>query len=91
VCFGPFSLASVGAFRCGRANYVLPTGSIYIAGYYVKFPAWALALLTASPTAVRLTGVYRARRRSLAGHCTACGYDLRATPDLCPECGTARP
>ena len=55
-------------------------------------PYWAIALLAAPLPIrglIRLRRWRRTRRRTRAGHCIACGYDLRATPDRCPECGTA--
>jgi hypothetical protein len=61
----------------------------------LTFPYWCpCLLLSAPPTAVLVTR-WRRKRRFLtqrdaaAQPCAACGYDLRATPDRCPECGTA--
>jgi hypothetical protein len=59
-----------------------PTTVIYI-------PFWALALLFSIAPAIRLRTLLRHSRRALKGQCQCCGYDLRATPDRCPECGAS--
>jgi hypothetical protein len=48
---------------------------------------WLLALILLVPPALRLNGIRKTRRLRKLGQCPACGYDLRATPGRCPECG----
>lgn len=49
-------------------------------------PCWAVTVALGIAPISRLLLHLRthARRR---GRCRSCGYDLRATPDRCPECG----
>jgi hypothetical protein len=46
------------------------------------------AILPLSWIALRFRTKYKTRRATRHGLCPACGYDLRASPDRCPECGT---
>ena len=52
----------------------------------VMAPLWIFLTLAAIPTAILW---HRDRRTVKPGHCRMCGYDLRASKKVCPECGTA--
>jgi hypothetical protein len=55
----------------------------------VALPYWALTSVTLLIPLLQIRIHVALRRRN--GHCATCGYDLRATPERCPECGTAVP
>jgi hypothetical protein len=53
----------------------------------IGVPFWLVTIVLASGPAWTITGSVRRRRSRLENLCQQCGYDLRATPDRCPECG----
>ena len=60
----------------------------HVSGGSLTVPYWAMAVVAAVAGALARRSAMTLRRRRAANQlCTACGYDLRATPDRCPECG----
>jgi hypothetical protein len=66
-------------------------GAPYITGQRCLVVSWWLPVLVfAALPSVRAWRWAVARRRERhTGLCPDCGYDVRATPGRCPECGTA--
>jgi len=56
--------------------------------YKIEVAMGPLIVLTAITPAWWIWTALRRRNKRMPGYCRVCGYDLRATPERCPECGT---
>jgi hypothetical protein len=57
----------------------------------IRVRYWLIVLATALlPLACvrQIVSIVQRSRRARRGLCAVCGYDIRATPQRCPECGT---
>jgi hypothetical protein len=66
-----------------------PDGTVSVFAWRVLFPLWWLTVAS-SILPARWLWIHVRKHRRCPGVCQICGYDLRATPDKCPECGEAR-
>jgi len=59
----------------------------YTPSLAIGTPHWLPTILLAGLPLVRLIRRLRHERAARLGLCPVCNYDLRATPERCPECG----
>jgi hypothetical protein len=53
----------------------------------VTIPHWSFVLVFSILPTICIIRFVLHRKRLRKGHCPVCNYDLRATPQRCPECG----
>ena len=53
-----------------------------------RIPLWIPAFMFGSSFLIVTRPIRRRRKRKKLGLCLKCGYDLRASRDRCPECGS---
>jgi hypothetical protein len=92
--FGPSAggvdVAGFGAGRYER-TWTSPSGQERTTRSHAaaRVPHGFVLLALLAPPVIAIRRRARRRRRTRAGQCLTCGYDLRATPGRCPECGSA--
>jgi hypothetical protein len=64
-----------------------PTASGPLDHRVLRVPLWMLAAIFSLPKTLPIVVRLLRHRPPPPGACPNCGYDLRATPQRCPECG----
>ena len=90
---GRVRLETLGFDVVGGSRVWYGNDPIRVRGVGVSLPWWYLLLLAAAAPLEtlgrRMWAQRPSERRRRAGLCVACGYDLRASGERCPECGAA--
>jgi hypothetical protein len=74
-------------FQCYRVTMKIEGARVSL--YALVMPHWAWIILCLLLPGARAAALLRSRSRARSGCCLSCGYDLRASPERCPECGRA--